>query len=113
MISILVLDFIFFYLCKDVMLSAVKSVQKSVLEINIFYGILCYLVLTFALYYFIIKDKRSIFDAFLLGFSIYAVFETTTKSIFKNWNPLLVLIDTLWGGILFSLTTFITYKILL
>jgi len=112
MISFLVLDLIFFYLCKDVMLNAVKAVQKSVLQMNIFYGLLCYLALTFVLYYFIIKDKRSIYDAFLLGFSIYAVYETTTKAIFTNWNPWLVVIDTLWGGILFSFTTVITYKII-
>ena len=112
MISILVLDFIFFYVCKNVMLNAVKAVQKNALQINIFYGLLCYIALTFVLYYFIIKDKRPIYDAFLLGFSIYAVYETTTKAIFTNWNPLLVMIDTLWGGILFSLTTLITYKII-
>jgi uncharacterized membrane protein len=111
MISTLVLDFIYFYLFKNVLLNAVKSVQKSPLQINIFYGLLCYLVLTFVLYYFIIKDKKPIYDAFLLGFSIYAVYETTTAAIFKNWNSWLVIMDSLWGGILFSLITVIIYKI--
>lgn len=111
MISTLVLDFIYFYLFKNVLLNAVKSVQKSPLQINIFYGLLCYLVLTFVLYYFIIKDKNPIYDAFLLGFSIYAVYETTTAAIFKDWNSWLVIMDSLWGGILFSLTTVIVYKI--
>jgi uncharacterized membrane protein len=111
MISTLVLDFIYFYLFKNVLLNAVKSVQKSPLQINIFYGLLCYLVLTFTLYYFIIKDKKPIYDAFLLGLCIYAVYETTTAAIFKNWNSWLVIIDSLWGGILFSLITFIVYKI--
>ena len=111
MISTLVLDFIYFYLFKNVLLNAVKSVQKSPLQINIFYGLLCYLVLTFVLYYFIIKDKKPIYDAFLLGLSIYAVYETTTAAIFKNWNSWLVIMDSLWGGILFSLITVIIYKI--
>jgi uncharacterized membrane protein len=111
MISALVLDFIYFYFFKNVLLDAVKSVQKSTLKINFFYGVLCYLALTFILYYFIVKDKKSIYDAFLLGLSIYAVYETTTAAIFKDWNPLLVIMDTIWGGILFSLTTVIVYKI--
>jgi uncharacterized membrane protein len=109
MISFVVLDFIYFYIFKDVLLNAVKTVQKSPLQINVFYGLLCYLTLTFVLYYFIIKDKKSIYDAFLLGFCIYAVYETTTKAIFTNWNQWLVIMDSLWGGILFSLISFITY----
>jgi len=109
MISFVVLDFIYFYIFKNVLLNAVKTVQKSPLQINVFYGLLCYLTLTFVLYYFIIKDKKSIYDAFLLGFCIYAVYETTTKAIFTNWNQWLVLMDSLWGGILFSLISFITY----
>ena len=109
MISFVVLDFIYFYIFKDVLLNAVKTVQKSPLQINVFYGLLCYLTVTFVLYYFIIKDKKSIYDAFLLGFCIYAVYETTTKAIFTNWNQWLVIMDSLWGGILFSLISFITY----
>ena len=61
---------------------------------------------------FIIKDKKPIYDAFLLGFSIYAVYETTTAAIFKDWNSWLVIMDSLWGGILFSLITIIIYKLI-
>ena len=109
MISFVVLDFIYFYIFKDVLLNAVKTVQKSPLQINVFYGLLCYLTLTFVFYYFIIKYKKSIYYDFLLGFCIYAVYETTTKAIFTNWNQWLVIMDSLWGGILFSLISFITY----
>jgi uncharacterized membrane protein len=112
MISALALDFIYFYFLKNLLLNAVKSVQKSPIQINILYGLLCYFVLTFILYYFIIKDKRPIYDAFLLGFSTYAVYETTNAAIFTNWSKGMVLIDTIWGGILFSLITLINYKLL-
>jgi uncharacterized membrane protein len=109
MITFTVLDFIYFYLSKNLLLNAVKTVQKTDLQLNLLYGSLCYIILTFTLYYFIIKDKRPVYDAFLLGFCIYAIYETTTKAIFTNWNQLLVLIDSLWGGILFSIITFIIY----
>jgi uncharacterized membrane protein len=57
--------------------------------------------------YFIIKPRRSVSDAFLLGIIIYGVYETTNLALFKNWSILTVIIDTLWGGILFATTTYI------
>lgn len=50
-------------------------------------------------------------EAFLLGLVIYGVYETTTYSVLKNWKISTVITDTLWGGVLFYLTTFFTYKI--
>ena len=54
MISFVVLDFIYFYIFKDVLLNAVKTVQKSPLQINVFYGLLCLLFLDFLLVYLIL-----------------------------------------------------------
>jgi uncharacterized membrane protein len=42
---------------------------------------------------------------------INGVYETTNYAFFKNWSPLLVLLDTLWGGILLATTTIIYNKI--
>jgi uncharacterized membrane protein len=78
---------------------------------NLTSAILCYFFLVFGLYYFIIKDRRPIIDAFLLGLVIYMVYETTNKAIFKNWTWLTVLLDGVWGGVLFATTTYITYKL--
>jgi uncharacterized membrane protein len=72
---------------------------------------MCYILLVSGLYYFIIKNSASIKDAFLLGVLIYGVYETTNYAFFKDWSLLLVILDTLWGGILFSTTTFLYYKI--
>ena len=68
------------------------------------------LALIFSLYYFIIKDKKPVIDAFLLGFIIYGVYDATSYAVFKKWSPGLAIVDTLWGGILFSLTTALTYQ---
>jgi uncharacterized membrane protein len=46
-------------------------------------------------------------DAFLLGIVIYGVYETTNYALFKDWSILTVIIDTLWGGTLFAITTYI------
>ena len=61
-------------------------------------------------YNFIISKNRSPLDAFLLGLVIYAVYDSTNYTIFKQWSPMLAVTDSLWGGILFAITTYITYQ---
>jgi uncharacterized membrane protein len=101
------IDYIYLNLIKDYFSKQVQSVQGSPLKINYLGALLCYIFLIIGLNYFIIKPKRSVQDAFLLGLIIYAVFETTNLALFKNWSILTVLIDSLWGGILFALTTYL------
>ena len=108
----LVLDFTYLYLFRDFTLPLLKKVQKADVKINIMPAIACYLLLVTGLYYFIIRKKAPIKDAVLLGILIYGVYETTNYAFFKDWSPLLVLVDTVWGGILFGTTTFLYYKII-
>ena len=89
-----------------------EGVQKSRLTMNYFGAILCYIALVFLLYYFILSQKKKVFDAFLLGLAVYAVYETTNYTTFTNWPIHLVIMDTLWGGILFAITTKIYYTII-
>jgi uncharacterized membrane protein len=85
----------------------IQSVQGSQTKMNYLGAALCYIFLIVGINYFIIKPKKSITDAFLLGIVIYGVYETTNYAIFKNWSLLSVIIDTLWGGLLFASTTYI------
>jgi uncharacterized membrane protein len=87
------------------------AVQGSPAVMNVYATVLCYITLIFGIYYFIIREKRSILDAFLLGIVIYAVYETTTLALLKNWSYKTAIIDTIWGGVLFSLTTYIVYSL--
>ena len=101
------IDFIYLNLIKDYFNKQIQSVQQSKLTINYLGAAICYIFLIFGINYFIIKPNRSVQDAFLLGLVIYGVYETTNYALFKNWHILTVIIDTLWGGILFALTTYI------
>ena len=87
----------------------VKGIQKDEMKINIFGAIGSYLLLILVLYKFIIVERKSQSDAFLLGFCIYGVFDFTNIAIFKNYSLLPALLDTLWGGVLFYIVTKITY----
>ena len=107
----LVLDFSYLYLFKDFMLPILKNRQKADVKVNIMSALACYIILVSGLYYFIIKKNAPIKDAFILGVLINGVYETTNYAFFKNWSPLLVVLDTLWGGILLGTTTYLYYKI--
>ena len=106
------IDFIYLNLIKDYFNNQIKLVQGSNIKMNYLATLLCYIFLIFGINYFIIRDKRSIQDAFLLGLVIYGVFETTNMALFTNWSWLTVFMDTLWGGILFALTTFVVLRLL-
>jgi uncharacterized membrane protein len=110
-IVLIILDSVYLNLTGGYFKKQIKAVQGSPLELNLVGAALCYVFIIFGLNYFILKHKKSVKDAFLLGIVIYAVFELTNLAIFKNWHIMSVLIDTLWGGILFGLTTGIVYKL--
>ena len=109
---ILVLDGVFIYTQRNYFNNQIKLVQGSEISPDTLAIVLTYLVIIFGLYYFIIRERRSIMDAALLGFSMYALYELTTKSLFKNWRWKTVIMDTTWGALLFALTTFIVYKLI-
>ena len=106
-IIFIVIDSVYLNLIKKYFFNQIKSVQNSEPKLNLLGALLCYLFLIIGINYFIIKPRKSISEAFLLGIVIYGVYETTNYAILKNWSPLTVFIDTLWGGILFALTTYI------
>lgn len=109
---LLVLDFIFLGANQKMFENQIISVQRTALQMKPLGAIACYIFLILGLYYFIIRRRRSIGEAFLLGLIIYGVYETTTYSLLKNWNIHTVMVDTLWGGVLFGFTTFLTYHIM-
>jgi len=106
-IVFITIDSIYLNSMKGYFEKQVQAVQGSEMKINFLGAALCYLFLIIGINYFIIKPKKSVQEAFLLGLVIYGVYETTNYAIFKKWTFLTVVIDTLWGGILFALTTYI------
>jgi len=106
---ILGLDILFFIFQKKMFENQIYQIQKQKLEMKISGAIACYLFLLLGLFYFVFKDHRTPFYAMILGFVIYGVFETTCYAILKDWKIETVMIDILWGSILFYLTTYLTY----
>ena len=100
------IDFIYLNVMKGYFEKQIQSIQGSPPKMNYLGAALCYIFLIVGINYFIIKPKKSVTDAFLLGIVIYGVYETTSYALLKDWSILTVIIDTLWGGLLFASTTY-------
>lgn len=111
-IVLLILDYIYISYFSNHFKNQIYKVQHKPLKMNTKSTIMCYILLVFGLYHFIIKDNKSLTDAFLLGIFVYGVYELTTISLLSDWEWKTVIIDTLWGGILFTLSVFITREII-
>lgn len=109
--SMLVLDSFYLSLVKSQWSKMIKNIQGTNLEIRLTSAIGVYILMSFALYYFIIKPKKSVYDAALLGLVIYGVFDLTNYALFRDYNLAIGLIDMLWGGLLFASTTYLVKKI--
>jgi uncharacterized membrane protein len=103
--TFLVLDGIYFTINSNFLKKTIQSVQKSPLKMNYVGVVLAYVFLVAIEYYFIIKPNRKAMDAFLLGTGIYGVYEFTNLASLTNWPLSLVIMDTLWGGVLFASAT--------
>ena len=56
------------------------------------------------------KQSKIVRNSIILGLIIYGVFDFTNLAIFENYSLKLGLIDMLWGGILFGVSSYIATK---
>lgn len=108
-IVLILLDAAFLFANKRHFENQVVLVQRVILQVNLIGAIVTYLLLIGGLYTLIIQKRRSVGEAFILGIIVYGVYEGTNYSIFKKWDRNMAIIDTLWGGVMFATTTYMTY----
>jgi len=109
-IILLFFDFIYISANKNAFELQIASVQRVSLQLRPLGAIMCYIFLIFGLYYFILREHRTVIEAFLFGLVIYGVYDSTTYALLKKWDIKLAIMDTLWGGVLMALTTYFSYK---
>jgi uncharacterized membrane protein len=78
----------------------IETIQKSPVIIYPFYAVLAYIILI-ALVCILIPKCSSFAEAFLIGFLVYAVYDSTNLATITEWNLVNAIIDSLWGGVLF------------
>ena len=116
-ISMLIIDYFYLTTIGKYFDTLVTKIQGYPIKFNIIGAILCYIVLIASLNYFVLLNNnltslQKYRDAFILGLTIYAVFELTNIAIFDKWTWLGVLIDSVWGSILFFVVTLITINLI-
>ena len=89
----------------------IQSIQGSPMKTKMVSAVICYLFLAFGVYYFIIKDSKKSLDAFFLGVVIYGVYNSTAHALLDKFDTKIAITDTIWGGILFYLTTEVYKKL--
>jgi uncharacterized membrane protein len=109
--ALFVLDAVYIQFIYGGFSKMISRVQGSPIRLRWESAVICYLVLASMLYYFIILPGRPATDAALLGFGTYAVYETTSYALLKDWELHIAVIDSLWGGALFYLATMVVHLV--
>lgn len=106
-IFMLVIDIIWIIFNRKKYRESIKKATGHDTKLSFSGTILAYSALIFSFIYFSKKLDNNI-DMFVLGLCLYAVWNTTNMAIFKDWDYMVAIIDTVWGGILFGSTYYIS-----
>lgn len=121
-IFILIMDFIWLMINSSNYNYLIEKVQKTSLSLNFYGAILSYLTLIFGLFFFSIpmiesrlkKDNLLILCILYgggLGLLMYGMFNSTNIGIFKNYDYKIGLLDTFWGFLIFTMSSYIFFLI--
>ena len=115
----LVLDALFIGAMMKNWQSLLLRVQGEKLEVKMLSAIGAYIVMVLAWVYFVYKPyliHKNIWTAVktgaVLGFVIYGIFELTNHAIIKKWDFSFVVMDTVWGSVLYALVSYFALSLL-
>lgn len=124
-IFVLLIDFIWLRINAKNYNYLIEKVQKTPLSINIIGSIFSYIIIICALFYFSIpmiemkmkEDKKNnllilcVLYGGGLGLLMYGLFNSTNVGLFKNYDYKIAIIDSLWGFIIFTISTYVFFSI--
>jgi len=105
-ILLLIVDIPWLWLNTGTFQKVVSDIQGSPLKFRLEGALVVYP----ALAYLVLKAK-SVQEAFMIGAATYAVYDFTTYAAFTKYPLHVAVMDTLWGGTLFSIVHLILKKI--
>lgn len=89
----------------------IEKIQGSKMVFRLYPAAIVYFSLVGAWYVFIYRERKgrtlweNVTRSALLGFFIYSVYDFTNLALIKDYDLTLSIVDSLWGAILYSLTT--------
>jgi len=94
----------------------IKNIQKTKFEVKPLGALLAYIIMSIGVKYLVLDRSKSVNDVIYNGFLTalvgYGLFDFTNYAIFKNWTLIASIKDLIWGVILFTSVSYLTYKIL-
>jgi uncharacterized membrane protein len=90
------------YLTSPYVIPIYEKIQGGPLSVTPLAAIVVYVALAWLLI-----QQTSVTGAFLNGAAIYAVYDFTNLTIFKNFSLAMAVADTVWGGCLFAISYYV------
>ena len=109
-IILILLDAVYLYFTKNMFGEMVARIQRVAIQLRLWSAAVVYVFVAVLLYWFILKNRRPIWEAGLRGLATYGIYDFTNYAILKNYDLKIAIMDTVWGATLFALTTWIYYK---
>ena len=93
----------------------IEKIQKSPFKIKYFGAFMAYIIMGIAVKYLILdhskNEKDVIINAALVALVGYGLYDFTNYATFTNWTLEASIKDILWGILLFTVVSCLTYKI--
>lgn len=109
---LILLDFIYLFLQQKWYKKEIKIIQRTELKLNWIGVFMRYFAQIIGLNIFVLHNNESILSSFIFGIIIYLNYIGTNYATITNFDELLAFVDLLKGGIIMSLTTYISYLLL-
>lgn len=90
------------YLTSPYVIPIYEKIQGGPLKVAPLAAIVVYIALAWLLI-----QQTSVLGAFLNGAAIYAVYDFTNLTIFKDFSLAMAVFDTVWGGCLFAICHYV------
>ena len=90
------------YLTSPYVIPIYEKIQGGPLKVAPMAAIVVYIALAWLLI-----QQTSVLGAFLNGAAIYAVYDFTNLTIFKDFSLAMAVFDTIWGGCLFAICHYV------
>lgn len=116
LILFLVIDApVLFIINKDMYAKQFLRINQGEMNINnrtYISALISYILLAVGLYMFVLKDNNDMIlqKAFLFGIVIYGIYNATNLATINEFGIKESIVDTLWGGIICTIITFIINK---
>ena len=119
----IIIDLIWFQFAAPSYRSLVQGVQGDEMSLNYIGALIAYILMACAVVFFTLPRVNlatkagqgalmaAVLSGGLYGFLSYGMFNFTNMAIFDRWNLGTSLVDSFWGAIIFTLTTFLTHVI--